>query len=516
MLFCDSLAAESYAQYMGRVNGSVGRAKFWIAEDSHADRRWRFSIATLTLATLLFGSAMLVWRNWEPYSLAFLSQEDGREQHSVFPPDGRYFCTWKETSSSGSWPNKVYTVKLHVRNSWNGRTVLQREFETRMDGQVQFSPDMQDVYLASGNVYIKGWNIRSGEVMPYQEFTMKPFMRAAFFYSPNQRVLAVVTHRPSDSKLQFFRFPERTLLIERTAEFGESGLGFTPDGKSFATLLKRKEANNDAVRFVSVCDGLTEREWEVEGHFSNLEHELSPDGKFVAVSYYENHKGSIVIYSNDGRRLCEYPGMLPRKGSAFLSGGSEIAIRQDKGTSICRTGTTEKVRSIPEFDVDEISQDGSCLFGSTRAEDLKVFDARNGTLRWSVGRGFEADVRGYPRARFGMIFQQEWGGVADLQSGEHLVTLRGPVAEWGRVVCGTDYFPEETTQYAVSRDAEFYAIDHCKYEKRSLVSHELRVFQKRHATLMWEFWIGFVILCGLAWSMYRDRQSFRRIGLKTG
>lgn len=480
-------------------------------------RHWRFSLRSLLLASLLFACAGTVWSNWIPIVPIYAFDSDELFDECVFSSDERYFCTLQQTSTGGSWPNMIYHVKIHLKDARTGSTIRKYEIETRLSGHIRFSPASEHLYLASGNVYIQGWNIATGEPLPYQAFTMEPHVRADLNYSRDGKILAVCTTSGGKGKLQMFRFPNLTAIYEHPYDSSVGGLGFAPDGNWFAA-----EFDKDTIKLVSVETGNTEREINIAGRFPALDDELSPDGKFVAVPARTGDAFSVILYSTaDGRRVVEYPGLKPKFTPGFYPDGSRYVTMnrtEDNITAtVWKTGSMNAAFRFDDCEVEEISSSGDCLFAeSDRRRDFKVFDAHTGQLIWKTNEGLIIkEDRAALYGNYEMLFDRDWAGVIDLKTGARQWTLRGPAPEWGQFGCGTGYEPKEILRYAISENMKYFAVDDQHYAHRQLDSRSANVYMKRRPLQWWgvamqpEFWFGCVIVIALIWSFARDRRDFR-------
>jgi WD40 repeat protein len=127
--------------------------------------RLRFSLRTLLLIVLTFGSGVFLYRDWNPWQeiaevreqpLRLLHDDSIDAQTVVISPDGEFFTT----ATRAGWDE---TAELRIHDSRNGAVCQTIPAHKRFIASVAFSPDGSKIITTGYDSTARIWDFPSGE-----------------------------------------------------------------------------------------------------------------------------------------------------------------------------------------------------------------------------------------------------------------------------------------------------------------------------------------------------------------
>lgn len=366
-------------------------------------RRLRFSLQTLMLGVLFFGSAGLLWKHWEAWRVALkLPEHQAPIKSAQFSPDGTRVLTITDfdrkydeaQSRKGAADNQV-----SVFDSATGeRLFVKNGSSPTMDflpATAWFSPGGKWVMAGIDytrmnrrwDPWIKAWRVDNGEELRIPIGTDHLSLLAA---SPDDRW--IVLEKQSGLTLRAFDTVElRSSTLSTKLELMDAGQ-FSPDGKLFAAVAQVAEGNNLVMWHV----GTWERGLELNLPPNKLgfwRPKFSRDGKYVLVSEssVRNHRDSAVIDIGK-REVIHVAGDLKECiGDCFVRDRC-IATITNSGIQIVRLGSQIPILEIAlpyywEINRWALSPDSTVLIAEFES------GANSGPKVWSTTTGAPIELQ---------------------------------------------------------------------------------------------------------------------------
>lgn len=364
-------------------------------------QHFRFSLLTLLLFVLLFGSAMGLWWRWDAWVVEHtMVGSRGRPFFVDFGSDGRRltivtFYSVLVWDLETGLPRGIVAADFNLaRNTalalnrglaatvhWD-QTVRVRDMETSSDlhvlkhaapvSEVAFSPDTTYVAALTNDGHVLLWSPETGRLLR----DIEESGASALAFSPDGASLAVATGHHT-AKIRGVK-DGATRQILTGHKGGLNGVTFSPDGKNIVTA----SGADKTTRVWSAADG------ELLATFnSSLEMpwspRYSPDGRWIVTRGYDKRgldeyevanaatgahiqvpaKVRGVVFSPDGRRIglvTDDAGVLihdtvqqtalmtiPGHAIAFSPDGQRLIAGQDGAAVILDLGSRAELARLP-------------------------------------------------------------------------------------------------------------------------------------------------------------------------
>lgn len=461
-----------------------------------------FSLLTLVLAVLLVAAALGLWRCWSPWALAYTLKHPGDVNHAQFSPDGQ--CIWTRSQSKG------HDMRIAVWNARTGASVLQED----VDQYLGFGSKENGLCSPAGTwTYYKGgdmidrpywvWNLRTGKEAQWITENGKGLANIAFSdddryalcvegifpagyakpTEPNQIVtgLFVIDTRTGKRRCTFKNTP--STIIE---------MSLSPDARWALTVGKSATTHRDETQIWNAETGELLKDTRLFNYGR-----FSPDSKYLLRKVLHQENIDIVeLPSFDTKRTVQGTIQL-RGGTPFSPDGTRALLQTaDDGKSQTWQAVSlpggESLFTMKSEKIYDLSWGpaGQSIYADTGMGNRVVLDAADGRERYRL-RGWLAVAR--DESRFALYDHASvWVGVP--ASGERLFTF--PVTA-NQLYFGLDIAPDGR-QVVLMTGSEVQV-------------WELRRGENAFGLLLrLEFWLTFIFLIALAWSLRRDFKTLRK------
>jgi WD40 repeat protein len=475
----------------------------WLGVKLGKGRRFRFSLRTLVIATLLAGSGMGLWWRWGPWTLA----QTFRHSHAVaqvgFAPDGKSFFTLTPATDAPFNP-------FQPRDPVNERSILHV------------------------------WGLPDGEERFAREIPELDFMARIRFLPGGAHLLTGVRGDVDDTLYSVL--DARTGTELQGPSWPVMSVSFSKDGRRL--LYQARGA-------CTVLDLGSRRETQLrlpEGMELVCLHEISPDGELALVKIRHGRSEALSVFSaTTGTHLTDLGSRL--WDWQFSPDGKRLLLVGTPKACLCEAATG---KVLVEFDAAVMrgaafSSDGRRILLQVSESEAAIFDARTGSrLTTLTGKEVRCEKSALPSC-FGRDDRIVWNnGLShwiswDAESGRNLLCIEGenflsndetrlfrPAnsltgemldAKTGEHLCDLDY-PAWNTPSLPEESGVFRFVSQCtdfSPDDRWLLvggpDKAARLWCRRRPERWWgvawlpEFWLTILFAGALVWSLWRDHRT---------
>lgn len=479
-------------------------------------RRFRFSLRSLLLFTLLCGSVMLLWHNREPWHVYRRVQEPQRIWTAGYSPRDTYFYT-----AIGKGRRREYageTVKIYERASGRLYANLKCNFRNGpMERSYTFG---QQYFFSPGEKYLHPrspsglevenngmWKIDTGEFVQFEKGKPEDLVVARISENDNFALLGNSTVAMSLVKLP-------SLEVVTRLPHGGEGV-FSPDERWLAFYATRNP--NYEIRLYSTATGTEDARLGWSASHGTVQ--FSPDSHLIAFDSgdYNLAEGmhTVVVELQTGYVIKDVQGHLERRGYNFSPDSRMIFVHEyfKQDTQVWELNSNPKPIAIIPKQGDKFPRVNMLrermLFHN---EILGAFDVHTGTLLWSSSHGGHFDPRGeYAFSHYANeLYGGNTGRTAPFYSDE---VVAGATGETVLHLERAPYYSSLLELGFANTRPEFLTFNHERGQPPvdPEFTKEVQLWERRRPEAwwgiawIWEFWLMVGLGVALVWSVKRDR-----------
>lgn len=460
--------------------------------------RFRFSLRTLLLFSLLCGSLMLLWRNRESWRV-YRSVREPQDIWAVgFSPRDTFFFT--ASSNMGSTDPAGHTVNIYERSSGQLHTII-RCPQVRTD-EKESSFTIENYFFSPGEKYLLRQDRNSYKHEMTGIWGVDTGLPLQFENGPAEN-LRVVQISANDNFALLGNDPNNLALVklpslETIARMPRGHEGFFSPDERWLAFYDMRGARH-TLRLYSTGTGKEDTRFAWGEGCGAVQ--FSPDGRLIAYDSGDYHRRAGVVTTlvdlQTGYELRTLNGEMIFGGNNFSPDSRFIftrdPLKQQMWAWDLNSQSAAVLVMVPPQSFPGINniREGKLFHDKILAN----FDASSGELIWlNSHRGYFA-----PNGEYAL--DSETADVLSGASGQAVIRLRR-MEEWRYLsVVFANCAPEFATYYHVSGIPSF-EYDYC---------NQVNLFQRRRPEAwwgiawLWEFWVVVALTAAMIWSLRRDR-----------
>lgn len=477
-------------------------------------RRFRFSLRTLLIFSLLCGAVMLLWRNREPWGVYKIIQEPTEISEAGFSPSDKYFYTVCEIETD-TGAGRQTQERIKVYNHETGEVVFDKLCECYYgccSGEISFSPGEMYILRKYDTPTISS-TMSLGiqrEHHHFQEMWQMGTGAPIFAGDLNAAELYIEEISSGDhftilgpSRLrEFVKLPSAHAIYKPNNDYFEH---ISPDEKWFAwntgaSVEIRSTSTGEVAEYLS--ENLKNRYGNTYGVV------FSPDNTSFIV---EKNEGVILLSILDGKVIDYFPGENHYYSGNTFSCQGRFMLTENGGAITVIRDLSEKgsLRALTGLNWSFAANSERFLFETSYPEPQKttVFDPRTGKVLWSR---FPSAAKVSPEGSY--LIDHDSGELLDAETGTVVQNFRELKEQYP--IASVDVNQPVMEMRFANRHTEFAAIFQGYYmekpENEPLLRqvhlwHQRRPWQWYGYAWLWECWLVVALLAALGWSIRKER-----------